>query len=47
MIDDWSQDQLVKPRQFWMLLERADHLDRPFESNVNESESSHVMMGTW
>ncbi len=47
MIESWPRDELTKPNRFVLLLERADHLDRPFKANVTETDSSHIMIGTW
>ncbi len=46
-LDKWSIDSIVKPNQFILIIDRADHLDRPFETNVYETDSSHFVMGTW
>ncbi|MDZ4851376.1 MAG: hypothetical protein SGI77_18970 [Pirellulaceae bacterium] len=45
--EEFLQDLGKKGRQFLIVLERAEHLDRPFTSGVYESDSSHMMMGTW
>ena len=47
VMDDWPINELTKPNRFLILLERGDHLDRPFKTNVTESDSSHILMGTW
>jgi hypothetical protein len=47
MIDQWPREELMKANRFIILLERADHLDRPFKANVTESDCSHIMMGVW
>ncbi len=47
VIESWPKGELAKPNRFMILLERADHLDRPYQANVTETDSSHLMMGTW
>ncbi len=46
-LDNWSNESLVKPNQFILLIDRADHLDRPFKTNITETDSSHFVIGTW
>ena len=47
MIESWPTTELTKPNRFMIVLERAEHLDRPFTTNVTETDSSHIMIGTW
>jgi hypothetical protein len=36
-----------KPRHFLLILDRAEHIDRPFGLRVSESDSSHIVAGIW
>jgi hypothetical protein len=45
--DDWLKKRLTEANQFFLLLERGNHVDRPFGDRVRESDSSHIVVGTW
>jgi hypothetical protein len=45
--DDWLQRNLKQANQFMIVLEQGIHVDRPFGDRVRESDSSHIVVGTW
>ncbi len=45
--DDWIQANLKQAKQFMIVLEQGLHVDRPFGDRVRESDSSHIVVGTW
>ena len=47
IVTTWQNKELAKPQHFLIQLEQAKHLDRPYATDVIETDSSHLMMGTW
>ncbi len=47
IVTHWIQNELKQPNRFLILLELGQHVDRPFSKPIQETDSSHILLGTW